>query len=232
MKKDIPFNSSAKTVDKQIALDLHVRTAQWQMFVVGQDRWKAFCNAFPVFKSYLSGVGGEDIPPDVVKAARKELVVEAEPGMTQPLDCDVAVSECLDESEELLGDKDPRVPEDVHRRMLELAEAGAIARTSLQQRQRAAGTLGTTYAVPKWLTEARAVGYVSPNLQAPAGYRWVPKPNKSWVLEVKAGERNVCNSSPNKTTRVHYHHHRPTNQGLTDHQGPPPNHHHHLPGSD
>ena len=69
----------------------------------------------------MSDVGGEDIPPDVVKAARKELVVEAEPGMTQPLESDVAatVNECLDKSDEFLGEKDHRIPEDVHRRMLE-----------------------------------------------------------------------------------------------------------------
>ena len=79
LKKDIPFNSDAKTVDKQIALDLHVCTAQRQLCVVGQDRWKAFCNVLPLFKKYLSDVGG--VPPDVVKGARKELqVVEAEPG--------------------------------------------------------------------------------------------------------------------------------------------------------
>ena len=59
--------------------------------------------------------------------------------MTRPLDTDVAVNECLDESEELLGEKDPRLASP-----LELAEVGAILRTSVQQRQRATGTVETT----------------------------------------------------------------------------------------
>ena len=41
------------------------------------------------------------------------------------------MNECLDKSEKLLGEKDPRVPEDVRHRVLELAEVGAIPRTSL-----------------------------------------------------------------------------------------------------
>ena len=86
----------------------------------------------------------------------------------------------------LLGEPGPDVPEPIHAEMERLARLGALPITTLAQRLRNMGTAGSTYGVPQFFAAARRYGYLSPNFEAPSGYRWVHR-NGTWALTGKAG---------------------------------------------
>ena len=90
------------------------------------------------------------------------------------------------ETETGLGDRGD-VPAAVHQRMEQLFQAGGVPKSTPQQRKRQRGTGGSQYVVPQGpLVEALEWGYISPNLPAPAGLRWVGQGNK-WALCVHGG---------------------------------------------
>lgn len=86
----------------------------------------------------------------------------------------------------LLGEPGPDVPERIHAEMERLAQLGALPVTTLEQRLRNKGTAGSTYGVPQFFAAARRYGYLSPNFEAPSGYRWVNR-SGAWILTIKAG---------------------------------------------
>ena len=89
-------------------------------------------------------------------------------------------------SQQSLGKRSPEVPEAVHAHLQEMANAGTLHPTTLQQRQRNRGTIGSEYGVPPELSEARRFGYISPNLPAPAGLIWRHRGGK-WILLPRGG---------------------------------------------
>ena len=160
VKDEIPDCQTARTPVKQSLLDIYVRYHQWQYMHAGKDRWIEFCKAVERFRAYLRSFDDEDaddLAPAVAEAAS------------------------------VLGEKDPTVPDEVHERMCALALQGIIPKTSLPQRQRSKKCIGSQYAVPQFLSEARDYNYISPNLEAPTGFRWAPKGNSTWVLEARGG---------------------------------------------
>ena len=86
----------------------------------------------------------------------------------------------------LLGERGPDVPEPIHAEMERLAQLGALPIATLEQRRRNKGTAGSTYGVPRFFAAARQHGYLSPNFEAPSGYRWVSR-SGAWTLTVKGG---------------------------------------------
>ena len=87
----------------------------------------------------------------------------------------------------LLGLPLKGVPQNVHSHMEELARAGAIPLTTAEQRSRQKFTLGNSYGVPTFLADARRFGYISPNLEPPAGFIWKCTGGNTWSLHVKGG---------------------------------------------
>ena len=164
LKENLPAHTSARSEEKKVTLEIYIRSQQWQMFHSGEDRWRAFCIAVEQFKSYLAQVpdNAEEVPQAAVELCRRDL--------RNPL-----------------GAKDDRVPDAVHDRMNSLCLQGVIPRTTLAMRQRARKSPGTTYGVPHFLSEARDFDYISPNFEAPRGFRWTPKSDNTWHLEVKGG---------------------------------------------
>ena len=72
----------------------------------------------------------------------------------------------------LLGDALEGVPANIHDQMVLLASQGVIPITSAAQRSRQKGTGGSSYGVPRFLSDTATYGYISPNLPAPAGFVW------------------------------------------------------------
>ena len=87
---------------------------------------------------------------------------------------------------DILGGRDPNVPELVHERMLLLVAKGTFPKTIPIQRQKNLGTQKSVYGVPPELAEARRFGYIGPNLPAPLGMRWVCRSSK-WSLAPSGG---------------------------------------------
>ena len=67
-----------------------------------------------------------------------------------------------------------------------LAARGAIPISTARQRANNKLTAGSTYGVPRALSEALNYGYLSPNLEAPAGYRWTCRA-QTWTLAPRGG---------------------------------------------
>ena len=193
LKEDVPKNQSGKTQEQRDILDIHLRQRQWYMMLAGQDRWKAFCECLPHFREYLARWNEDDaeMPAEVLADARNSLnkrdsqtEKSVEPACLQLVDDMVVLPQAPDQC--LLGETHDGVPSDVHARMLDLAAQGIIPVTTMAQRQRARGTSGSTYGVPKFLSEAFTYGYISPNLPAPKNFVWRCE-NKSWFLATKGG---------------------------------------------
>lgn len=94
LKEKVPTNQSGKTEAKQLALDLHLREAQWRMMTAGQDRWQQFCLALPRFRKFLEKWQGGDIPTQVVHDARQDVhapskLLPPAPRLRKPLLCRV-----------------------------------------------------------------------------------------------------------------------------------------------
>ena len=86
----------------------------------------------------------------------------------------------------LLGEPGPDVPGPIHAEMERLASLGVLPVTTLEQRLRNKGIPGSTYGVPQFFAAARRHGYLSPNIEAPSGYRWVNR-NGVCILSIKGG---------------------------------------------
>ena len=90
------------------------------------------------------------------------------------------------QDENPLGQAAHDVPPGVHQAMVELVATGALPITSLQQRQRNRRCGGSAYGVPPALAAALQYGYISPNLAAPQGMKWVVNAS-SWRLVPRGG---------------------------------------------
>ncbi len=72
-------------------------------------------------------------------------------------------------------------PADGHARMLQLFAKGGIPLTSVQMRLKHKPTPGESYKLPDSLMEEFSHGYISPNLNAPPGFKWIRR-GVGWLL--------------------------------------------------
>ena len=195
IKTQLQDSLSAKTEAKRDELGMHIRAAQWRRMTSTEDPWRAWCAAAQKFRDKVAvAFDGED--DEERNPAVEDLVEEGgAPQMDGPVDvAEPPASE--DESDllpspvllagSILGPREEGVPEEVHAHMESLAQCGAIPVTQLEQRKRNKRVGKTEYGVPQWLAHALKYGYISPNLEAPKGYKW-KYARGQWQLCAKGG---------------------------------------------
>ena len=74
--------------------------------------------------------------------------------------------------ENVLGERLPSVPAELHDQIEKMAWRGVLPVTSTEQRERQRGTAGSANSVPDVLRAALTHGYIGPNLPLPRGLVW------------------------------------------------------------